>query len=77
MQVNKNNVAQFLAANNTTFVIPVYQRNYDWTEENCKQLWSDISRQMRTRCIMRGVKAAALGARRALGCWIGHRGVKK
>lgn len=42
MQVNKNNVAQFLAANNTTFVIPVYQRNYDWTEENCKQLWSDI-----------------------------------
>lgn len=23
-------------------MIPVYQRNYDWKEENCKQLWNDI-----------------------------------
>jgi len=24
------------------FVIPVYQRNYDWKEEQCKQLFTDI-----------------------------------
>lgn len=27
-----------------TFVIPVYQRNYDWREENCAQLFEDIVR---------------------------------
>lgn len=42
MQVNKNNITQFLTATNVSFMIPVYQRNYDWTEENCKQLWDDI-----------------------------------
>ena len=25
-----------------TFVIPVYQRNYDWKVENCEQLFGDI-----------------------------------
>ena len=24
------------------FIIPLYQRNYDWKEENCKQLFSDL-----------------------------------
>lgn len=24
------------------FVIPVYQRNYDWKQENCKQLFDDL-----------------------------------
>ena len=24
------------------FVIPVYQRNYDWNKENCKQLYDDL-----------------------------------
>ena len=42
MQVNKNNITQFLTATNMSFMIPVYQRNYDWKEENCKQLWNDI-----------------------------------
>jgi uncharacterized protein with ParB-like and HNH nuclease domain/predicted transport protein len=26
------------------FVIPIYQRNYSWTEEQCRQLWSDLLR---------------------------------
>jgi len=26
------------------FVIPIYQRNYSWTEKECKQLWDDIVR---------------------------------
>ena len=42
MQVNKNNITQYLTATNMSFMIPVYQRNYDWKEENCKQLWNDI-----------------------------------
>lgn len=25
-----------------TFNIPVYQRNYDWKEEQCKRLFGDI-----------------------------------
>ncbi len=26
------------------FVIPIYQRNYSWTEKECRQLWNDILR---------------------------------
>ncbi|KPL91701.1 GmrSD restriction endonuclease domain-containing protein [Herpetosiphon geysericola] len=26
------------------FVIPIYQRTYSWTREQCEQLWSDIER---------------------------------
>ena len=26
------------------FIIPIYQRTYSWTEEQCKQLWDDILR---------------------------------
>ena len=26
------------------FVIPIYQRTYSWTEEECQQLWNDILR---------------------------------
>lgn len=26
------------------FVIPIYQRTYSWTEQECKQLWEDILR---------------------------------
>lgn len=27
----------------TTFIIPVYQRNYDWQKENCKRLLDDLT----------------------------------
>ncbi|MBK8802064.1 MAG: DUF262 domain-containing protein [Fibrobacteres bacterium] len=26
----------------TQFVIPIYQRNYSWTEAQCRQLWNDL-----------------------------------
>lgn len=35
-------VEEFLSSNKTQFVIPVYQRNYDWTVGQCKQLLDDI-----------------------------------
>jgi uncharacterized protein with ParB-like and HNH nuclease domain len=28
----------------TQFVIPVFQRDYSWTEANCDQLWKDVIR---------------------------------
>lgn len=42
MKANETRVDKFLATNETTFVIPVYQRNYDWTLLQCKQLLHDI-----------------------------------
>ncbi len=42
MKVMETNLDRFLSQTNTQFVIPVYQRNYDWTETQCKQLLNDI-----------------------------------
>ena len=32
----------FLQTPNVQFVIPVYKRNYDWTNTECKELLNDI-----------------------------------
>ena len=32
----------FIGARKVVFRIPVYQRNYDWSEENCNRLLDDI-----------------------------------
>ncbi len=42
MKANETKVEDFLASNKTQFVIPVYQRNYDWSNAQCKQLLDDI-----------------------------------
>lgn len=42
MKANETKVEDFLSSNKTQFVIPVYQRNYDWSESQCKQLLDDI-----------------------------------
>lgn len=42
MKANETKIDKFLATNETTFAIPVYQRNYDWALFQCKQLFSDI-----------------------------------
>ena len=33
---------EFLEGSRKRFIIPVYQRNYDWKKENCKQLFDDL-----------------------------------
>ena len=33
---------EFLEGARKRFIIPVYQRNYDWRKENCKQLFDDL-----------------------------------
>lgn len=42
MKANETKVEDFLSSNRTQFVIPVYQRNYDWSIGQCKQLLDDI-----------------------------------
>lgn len=42
MKANETKIDKFLATNETIFAIPVYQRNYDWTLVQCKQLLQDI-----------------------------------
>ncbi len=42
MKATETKVEEFLSSNKTQFVIPVYQRNYDWTTAQCKQLLNDI-----------------------------------
>lgn len=34
--------AKYMEGADKRFVIPVYQRNYDWKIENCKQLYNDL-----------------------------------
>lgn len=42
MKANELPINTFLQAPNVQFVIPVYQRNYDWTNSECKELLNDI-----------------------------------
>jgi uncharacterized protein with ParB-like and HNH nuclease domain len=42
MKANELQINYFLQAPNVQFVIPVYQRNYDWTNSECKELLNDI-----------------------------------
>lgn len=42
MKANESKVLDFMSKTSTQFVIPVYQRNYDWKVEHCKQLLEDI-----------------------------------
>ena len=47
MKANETKVDKFLATNETTFAIPVYQRNYDWTLFQFKQLLHDMHSSIR------------------------------
>lgn len=42
MKANELPIINFLQAPNVQFVIPVYQRNYDWTISECRELINDI-----------------------------------
>lgn len=33
---------KFFDGSDKRFIIPLYQRNYDWKEENCEQLFQDL-----------------------------------
>ena len=42
MKAGENYLVKFLQQQDTQFIIPVYQRNYDWTHKHCEQLLKDI-----------------------------------
>jgi uncharacterized protein with ParB-like and HNH nuclease domain len=42
MKATETTLNSFLSQTKTQYIIPVYQRNYDWTEEQCQQLLKDI-----------------------------------
>lgn len=43
MKATEANLLKFLKKS-PQFVIPIYQRNYSWTEDQCRQLWVDLLR---------------------------------
>lgn len=43
MKATEANLLKFLRKS-PQFVIPIYQRNYSWTAEQCRQLWADLMR---------------------------------
>ncbi|CAN7233855.1 DUF262 domain-containing protein [Pseudomonas sp. LjRoot277] len=43
MKATEANLLKFLRKS-PQFVIPIYQRNYSWTEGQCRQLWADLLR---------------------------------
>jgi uncharacterized protein with ParB-like and HNH nuclease domain len=42
MKANENRLTDFLSTSKTRFVIPIYQRNYDWQDHQCSQLFADV-----------------------------------
>lgn len=43
---------KYMEGSDKRFVIPVYQRNYDWKTENCKQLYDDLVKIIKGRLIV-------------------------
>ena len=48
MEANKRRFSE-LVGGSVQFVIPAFQRDYNWEEEQCQQLWDDIKRVGRKR----------------------------
>ena len=42
MQGNVIPLSQLMQGGGARFIIPVYQRNYDWKKANCKKLYDDL-----------------------------------
>ena len=44
MVPNESKLLDMLSNNDVTFFIPPYQRNYEWTDEQCKVFWEDVKK---------------------------------
>ncbi len=42
MKGNSKALLKFMEGSDKRFIIPVYQRNYDWKKDNCEQLFNDL-----------------------------------
>ena len=57
MKGSETKFVSYMQGSDKRFVIPVYQRNYDWKTENCKQLYDDL-----IKVIRRGRKSHFFGS---------------
>ena len=48
MKGSESYLLEFLEASKRRFIIPVYQRNYDWKKANCEQLYNDLVEVVRS-----------------------------
>ncbi len=49
MKGSETKFVSYMQGSDKRFVIPVYQRNYDWKTENCKQLYDDLIKVVRRK----------------------------
>ena len=47
MNGSASRILDYMEGANKRYVIPVYQRKYEWKEENCRQLYSDLKKVIR------------------------------
>lgn len=57
MKGSETKLVSYMQGSDKRFVIPVYQRNYDWKTENCKQLYEDL-----IKIVRRGRKSHFFGS---------------
>lgn len=48
MKGSEANLLELMEGGKNHFVIPVYQRKYDWKTENCRQLYEDLKKVIRS-----------------------------
>ncbi len=47
MKGSETRLIEYMDGAKKRFIIPVYQRNYDWRVENCRQLYDDLVKVIR------------------------------
>ncbi len=48
MEAKEIGLDVFIGEKKARFVIPVYQRNYDWKKNNCEKLFADVENIVKT-----------------------------
>lgn len=44
MKGSETKMMEYMDGASKRYVIPVYQRKYDWKEDNCRQLYEDLKK---------------------------------
>ena len=44
MKGSETRMTSFMEGADKRYIIPVYQRKYDWKQENCRQLYEDLKK---------------------------------
>lgn len=49
MKGSECRLIEYMEGSKKRFIIPVYQRNYDWKIDNCKQLYDDLIKIIKSK----------------------------